>query len=254
MKKFKKMMGMLTLCGVMMFGSTITAYAGGGDEVDEPMTDPIFTPVIEQEKEEPEVTETPDEPVAFTPDGNAQLVDEATDEDEKLFYTFVTKNDNYFYLVIDKARDTDNVYMLNMIDEQDLMALIAEQEGNETTTPDTGKENEVTLKPEAGVTVTPEPEEPDTEVEPTPEEPKAQNNSGTTLLLVLLVLGGGGAGVFYYLKFVKGKNENFNLEDDLDFYDDEDYENEDGEVEESDDPDASDETEDEDVGDIEEDI
>ena len=28
MKKFKKMMGMLTLCGVMMFGSTITAYAG----------------------------------------------------------------------------------------------------------------------------------------------------------------------------------------------------------------------------------
>ena len=147
------------------------------------------------------------------PHGNAQLVDEATDEMRSCFI-FVTKNDNYFYLVIDKARDTDNVYMLNMIDEQDLMALIAEQEGNETTTPDTGKENEVTLKPEAGVTVTPEPEEPDTEVEPTP-----KNQRHRIILvqpcLVLLVLGGGGAGVFYYLKFVKGKNENFNLEDDL---------------------------------------
>ena len=31
MKKFKKMVGMLTLCCVMLFGSTITAYAGGGD-------------------------------------------------------------------------------------------------------------------------------------------------------------------------------------------------------------------------------
>jgi len=247
MKKFKKMVGMLTLCGVMMFGSSITVFAGGGDEIDEPMTDPIYTPVIEQETEEPE------EPVAFTPDGNAQLVDEATDEDEKLFYTFVTKNDNYFYLVIDKARDTDNVYMLNLIDEQDLMALIAEQECNDTTATDTGKENEVTLKPEAGVTVTPEPEEPSADAEPTPEEPKTQNNSGTSILLVLLVLGGGGAGVFYYLKIVKGKKENFNLEDDLDFYDDEDYENED-EAEESDEPDASDDTEDEDVGDIEEDI
>ena len=69
----------------------------------------------------------------------------------------------------------------------------------------------------------------------------------------VLVIGGGGAGIFYYLKFVKGKNENFNLEDDLDFYDDEDYENED-EVEECDEPDTSDDTEDEDVGDIEEDI
>lgn len=251
MKKFKKMMGMLTLCGVMMFGSSITVFAGGGEEADEPMTDPIFTPVIEQETEEPETTE---EPVAFTPDGNAQLVDEATDEDDKLFYTFVTKNDNYFYLVIDKARDTDNVYMLNMIDEQDLMALIAEQEGTDTAGADAGTESEVTLKPEAGVSVTPEPEEPGTEEEPAPEEPKAQNNSAASILIVLLVLGGGGAGIYYYLKFVKGKKENFNLEDDLDFYDDEDYENEDEAVEESDESEASDDTEDEDTGDIEEDI
>ncbi len=253
MKKYKKMVGMLTLCGVMLFGSTITAYAGGGDEVDEPMTDPIYTPVIEQEKEDPEVTETPDEPVAFTPDGNAQLVDEATDEDEKLFYTFVTKNDNYFYLVIDKARDTDNVYMLNLIDEQDLMALIAEQEGTDAPATSTGKDSEVTLKPEAGVTVTPVPDETETEVTPTPDDTKPQTNSGTSVLLVFLLLGGGGAGIFYYLKFVKGKKENFSLEDDLDFYDDEDYENED-EAEESDEPDTANDTEDEDVGEIEEEI
>lgn len=248
MNKIKKMVGMLTLCGVMIFGSSITAFAGGGDEADEPMTDQIFTPVIEQENKE-----TTDEATAFTPDGNAQLVDEATDEDEKLFYTFVTKNDNYFYLVIDKARDTDNVYMLNLIDEQDLMALIAEQEGDSTAVTDTDKDNEITLKPEAGVTVTPETDESGIEDETVKDEEKTQTNSGTSILIVFLVLGGGGAGIFYYLKFVKGKKEDFNLEDDLDFYDDEDYVNED-EAEEIDESDASDDVEDEDVGEIEEDI
>lgn len=244
-KKLMKAVATTALCGAMMFGTTMTAFAGGGEDIDEPMTEPIYTPVIEQEKEEEEK-----EPVAFTPDGNAQLVDEATDEDDKLFYTFVTKNDNYFYLVIDKAREQDNVYMLNMIDEQDLMALIAEQEENGgTVSVDKDKEG-ISLKPEAGVEDTPK----DTETEAPEDEPvevkPEKTNSSASLLIVLLVLGGGGAGAFYYLKFVKGKKEDFKLEDDLDFYDDEDYVNEDEEAKavESDEPDEDE------VGEIEEDI
>ena len=244
MMKLGKTMAMITLCGVMMFGTTVTAFASGGEDIDEPMTEPIYTPVIEQQHEE----ETK-EPVAFTPEGNAQLVDEATDEDDKLFYTFVTKNDNYFYLVIDKAREQDNVYMLNMIDEQDLMALIAEQEGSDTVNPSDKDKGSVTLKPEAGVTDTPD----DTETIPAEDvlvESKSEKiNSSASILIVLLILGGGGAGAFYYLKFVKGKKEDFKLEDDLDFYDDEDYVNEDRaeETVESDEPDDE-------VGEIEEDI
>ena len=242
-KKFGKAVLMTVLCGAMMFCGTMTAYAGGGEDADEPMTEPIYTPVIEQETEEEDK-----EPAAFTPDGNAELVDEATDEDEKLFCTFVTKNDNYFYLVIDKARENDNVYMLNLIDEQDLMALIAEQEGTETAGTSGEKGNDISLKPEAGITETPEPAETvPKEDEPVETEPQ-KNTSGITILLVFLLLGGG-AGAYYYLKFVKGKKEDFKLEDDLDFYDDEDYVNED-ETEDATEPDASDDE----VGENEEDI
>ncbi len=248
-KRLGKTMVMAVLSGVLMLGSSMTVFAGGGEEVDEPITDPIYTESTETEITIPE-TEEDKEPVAFTPDGNAQLVDEATDEDDKLFYTFVTKNDNYFYLVIDKARENDNVYMLNMIDEQDLMALMEEQEGNSGTSIGTANE-EITLKPESGIEDT-EPKEDETEQESEPEEPK-QTNNGASVLLVLLVIGAGVAGVFYYLKFVKGKKEDFNLEDDLDFYDDEDYVNEDEEVQEENEE-SPDDAEDEEVGEIEEDI
>ena len=70
-KKFGKAVLMTVLCGAMMFCGTMPAYAGGGEDADEPMTEPIYTPVIEQETEEEDK-----EPAAFTPDGNAELVDE----------------------------------------------------------------------------------------------------------------------------------------------------------------------------------
>lgn len=216
-KKMKKTIFMVVLCSALMLGSSMTVFAGGGEDVEEPMTEPIFTETVEEETEE--------EPVAFTPDGNAELVDEATDEDEKLFYTFVTKNDNYFYLVIDKARESDNVYMLNLIDEQDLMALMEEQEEG-STTKDTSQ-NEVSLKPESGIVEETEPETTAEEEAQTKPETSNSGNSSAVVLILLLVIGGGAAGVFYYLKFVKGKKEDFKLEDDLDFYDDEDYVNED---------------------------
>lgn len=62
----------------------------------------------------------------------------------------VTENENVFYLVIDKQRDTENVYFLNAVTESDLMAL-AEPDAEETAEP-------VESEPEP--TPSPEPEEP----------------------------------------------------------------------------------------------
>ncbi len=45
----------------------------------------------------------------------------------KQFVTLVSKNGNYFYLVIDRAGDKENVYFLNLVDEADLLALIQEE-------------------------------------------------------------------------------------------------------------------------------
>ena len=106
------------------FGTfSVTAYA----QSNEPQTEPA--PV--EETTEPEETA---EPNPFTPNGTGTVLDNATSEDEKEFYTIVTEDENVFYLVIDKQRDADNVYFLNAVTESDLMSL-AEPDTEETTEP-----------------------------------------------------------------------------------------------------------------------
>lgn len=50
-------------------------------------------------------------------------VDNATDADGKEFFTITTPAENVFYLVIDRQRETENVYFLNAVTEADLLAL-----------------------------------------------------------------------------------------------------------------------------------
>ena len=154
----------------MCFGAfSVTAYAQSNEPQEE--TAPV------EETTEPEEIATPN---PFTPNGTGTVLDNATSEDEKEFYTIVTENENVFYLVIDKQRDTENVYFLNAVTESDLMAL-AEPDAEETAEPVESEE--------------PEPE-------PVPE-------TGTSpIMLVLIgvaVLAVGGLG--YYFKIYKPKHE-----------------------------------------------
>ena len=132
----------------------------------------------------------------FTPEGTGTVVDIATDEDGKLFYTIVTPAGNVFYLVIDLARtDGNNVYFLNAVTEADLAAL-AETDGSTT-----GNESAIPT-PEPEPTPTPDPEP-----EPTPEpEPEEKGGGMGTIFLVLLAVAAiGGAG--WYFKIYKPKQE-----------------------------------------------
>ena len=133
----------------------------------------------------------------FTPNGTGTVVDNATDEDGKEFYTIQTADENVFYLVIDKQRGTENVYFLNAVTESDLMAL-AKKDDSAATTP---------VKPEP----TPEPEKPADE--PTqPEQPaKTGISTGMMLLIGIVVLAAGGVG--YYVKIYKPKHELDDAED-----------------------------------------
>ena len=74
---------------------------------------------------------------ALTPDGNLTLIDDILQDNSyyvseeyivanKQFITVQSKNRNYFYLVIDRSGDTENVYFLNLVDEADLLALMEE--------------------------------------------------------------------------------------------------------------------------------
>lgn len=59
----------------------------------------------------------------FTPDGTGTVVDNATDQDGKEFYTITTPDENVFFLVIDNQKSADNVYFLNAVTEDDLLPL-----------------------------------------------------------------------------------------------------------------------------------
>lgn len=165
------------------------AYAGGGPELDEP----------------PTVEEAP-ESNPFTPEGTGTVLDNATDEDGKEFFTIMTPSENVFYLVIDRQRETENVYFLNAVTEQDLMALAEVSEG-------TG-ESGTSAIPEPA----PEPEPtPEPEPEPTPEpKPETGGNMGMVIVVVLVVLAGGGAA--YYFKIYRPKQEQADTHEDYDEY------------------------------------
>lgn len=163
------------LCAVLlMCGFATPAHAGGGDEYwggtggVEPWTEPEPAP----------------EPNPFTPDGQGTVLDNATDQDGKEFFTITTADGAVFYLVIDRQRNRENVYFLNTVTVADLMALA---EGA------------------APVTPAPEPEpapEPVTEPEPQPEK---KAGAGPILLVLALAAIGGGAG--WYFKIYRPKHQ-----------------------------------------------
>ena len=61
----------------------------------------------------------------LTPDGNLEIVDDILHED-KQFITVTSRSGAEFYIVIDRSRDSDNVYFLNQVDDVDLFSLLEE--------------------------------------------------------------------------------------------------------------------------------
>jgi len=103
------------------------------------------------EPTEPPATPEP-EPNPFTPDGQGTMVDNAIDQDGKEFFTIMAADESVFYLVIDRQRETENVYFLNAVTVADLMAL-AEPSPEAVPEPLPEPEPEPTTEPEE-----PEPE------------------------------------------------------------------------------------------------
>ena len=227
MKNKKTIKMLLTLCAafLLMGGFSFTAYAQVPEGADD-ATDDSGVVYEEPEKEEP-----------LTPDGNATLVDDFGGN--KQLITVTTKNGNYFYILIDRDDEGENtVHFLNQVDEADLMALM--EDGNTTTEPpavcnctekcEAGKVN--TLCPVCSTNLTAcsgkaaEPEQGE------PEEPKEKKTGTGGLLLFLIVAIAGGGGAFYYLKFVKPKQD-VKGGTDLDDFDFDDYDEDEPEPDET---------------------
>lgn len=166
----------------------------------------------------PDENKAEDSSLPFTPSGAGTVIDNATEVDGKEFFTINSEDGSEFYLIIDRQKNFDNVYLLNAVTEQDLMALAEKNgktiTGNNTNSgstsgiPSVGNDTETEQKPTA--TPTPEPET---------KLPITGGNYNTLIFVLIAVLVVGGAG--YYFKIVKGKNRTPDASDDDDFDDDE---------------------------------
>lgn len=144
----------------------------------------------------------------LTPTGNAQLLDDVTDNENLQFITVTARDGNVFYFVIDHGAESENVYFLNVVDEADLNALI---EKEETEVPEESVPEPDTEKPDEDLV-------PIEDVEP--EKPEG-NNIGLIIILVIAVAAGIGG---YYYKVILPKKKLKDADDieDFDFGDEDD--------------------------------
>lgn len=158
---------------------------------------------------------------AFSVDGNGEVLDNVVDEKSgKEFYTITTANNNTYYLIIDHSSSTKNVYMLSMIDENDLKEFLSEEEPE--VPEDTGTPPAVDFGDELNGDDTPDDSE--------QEEPKKDNNILSTVLIIL-VLGAIAGGGYFYFKIYKPKKEAQISDEDMEYVDEGVTINEDEEAE-----------------------
>ena len=184
-------------------------------------------------------TEAPTETViednrTLTPKGNAQLVDDVSDNENLQFITVTARDGNVFYFVIDKGAQSENVYFLNTVDESDLEALVEKSDKKPTAT---AKPEQTENTAETDSTENDTKDKKDkTEKSEQPEQNRQKNNSGLFIILALAAAAGVG-GYYYKVILPKKKLEQADDLDDFDF-EDEDTETVVNEDEETDDIDS----------------
>ena len=184
-------------------------------------------------------TEAPTETViednrTLTPKGNAQLVDDVSDNENLQFITVTARDGNVFYFVIDKGAQSENVYFLNTVDESDLEALVEKSDKKPTAT---AKPEQTENTAETDSTETDKKNtDSKTEKSEQSEQKQQKNNSGLFIILALAAAAGVG-GYYYKVILPKKKLEQADDLDDFEF-EDEDTETVVNEDEETDDIDS----------------
>ena len=163
----------------------------------------------------------------LTPSGNLTLVDDFGERngEGQQFVTLVTKNGNYFYLIIDRdEKGEETVHFLNLVDERDLFALMEDDEKaayeSQLAAEQAAREAAEKAAAEAA-SQTGESETQKTEDEPA-KEGKKTNMAPVLIIIVLMAAAGGG---WFFMQTKKKKKAESAQDPDVDYTDedDEDY-------------------------------
>lgn len=193
-KGMNKMLAVLLLSASMIFATGTTAFAYVDESAEASKTESVETEETEKDTVVEENQINTEEP--FSVPGNAQVQDDITNSKNKEFLTITTKNNNTFYVIIDRSANVDNVYMLSQIDENDLQEFLEE---------DTSASTIVDVTPEVVIdenTHTDEKEQAETE---SPEKEGTSSNLGALVAIFAAAILGVGA--YGYMKFIKPKKD-----------------------------------------------
>ena len=212
-KVVKKLL-MIAMAVTMISGTSLaTVYANANPPAEETTTAVVEETTTEKSKDTEKAEDTgrvigESDNSAFSTPGNAQLVDDKENDDTKQFLTIQTKKGNTFYMVIDRSSNTENVYMMSLVDENDLAEFLDETE----TEKDKETEESTVVIPETAPETTPAEEE--TEVKK--EEKSGMNVKGFAAIVVAAILGF--AGIAVYKKHGRSKDEDY-VSEQLEFSD-----------------------------------
>ena len=126
-QKLMALAALLAACCLLM--SCVRPAYANVDPTWEEETAAVEERTAAETPEEETVADAETEPEqGFSTPGNGDLGDEIKGSSGKDFYTIRTKNNNIFYMVIDHSNSTENVYMLSLVDENDLAEFMNQTE------------------------------------------------------------------------------------------------------------------------------
>lgn len=116
---------------------------------------------------------------------------DGSEDSDRIFYTITTKEGEVLYLIVDQGQSSDNVYLLDTVSADDLLAL-ADGTASKVSEPEKEDNLLAALSKEAG-----------TEAEDSNKE-ASSSKSNFLIIIFILIIGGG---VYYYFKIYKNKKE-----------------------------------------------
>ena len=129
----------------------------------------------------------------------SKTITDGSDNAEKVFYTFTTKEGEVFYLIIDQGQGSNNVYLLDTVSIADLQVLANGELSSYGTDSNSKEKEDNLLSALASANEKEEESQADSSL-----TSKASSRNNKFIILIIAAVGGG---VYYYLKVYRNKKD-----------------------------------------------